>query len=638
MSSLPLLRSLPVPPVAAPTPTPEAAHRAEADRLPDLVRMLYGQAGVALAGHLLGAVIVLVAFHGVAPRSLLWSWGLLFAALWSFRVASVLAYQRRIGHAPLPAADCSRWQDVWNASALATGALWGSAGWLFYGEGRAFHQAALLLILYSYCVGAISLLASHYRIYLVFTLLCFLPVTLRVAWPGSPDALGLATVLALVLCMTLLLARSYRRVFDHAISLKVATERLAAQLQVEKSAAEDARRVAETASRAKTQFFAAASHDLRQPLHAMGLFAEALRARSRGDVEVTRLVNSINDSVDALDGLFGELLDITRLDSGAVQVKPADFGLRTLFQRLRLASEPAAFEKGLSLRFRGERHAVHADPLLVERILRNLLANAVRYSTEGGVLVAARRRANSMLLQVWDSGVGIAAGEQDRIFDEFYQVEGRAPLAAHEAKGLGLGLAIVQRLAHLLQAPLTLASVPGRGSVFTLTLPLARESASLPAPPSAYAALALQLEHRLIVVVEDELLVREGLTVLLESWGASVVALESVAAVEAWLRDTPLRPTPDLAILDYRLPQGRSGLEALALLRSASSTPLPAIMVTGSSLGGHEEEAGRHDFHLLVKPVAPNKLRAMIAFKLGTQDRSRSAEEAVGLRAAPAPG
>ena len=617
MSALPLPATADAALTATSPPPPPRP--SEADLLPDLVRSLYGQAGVALAGHLLGVVIVLVIFSAVAPRTELVGWSLLFVALWTIRVLIVRRY-RRAGPAAADL-DAASWQRLWNAGSLATGALWGLAGWMFYGDGRAFHQSALLLILYSYCVGAIPLLASHYRIYFAFTSLCFVPVTLRVALPGDPDALGLAVVLALIFIMTSMLARSYRRVFEQAISLKVGTERLAAQLQVQKTAADEARRVAEAANRAKTQFFSAASHDLRQPLHAMGLFAEALRAKSRGDVEVTQLVNSINSSVDALEGLFGELLDITRIDSGGVAVHAVDFSLRELFKRLELQGAPTAFEKGLALRFRGMHRAVHADPLLVERVLRNLVANAIRYSIDGGVLVSARQRGGAVLLQVWDTGVGITAAEQTRIFDEFYQVQGSAPLGAHEAKGLGLGLAIVQRLARLIDAPLGLASVPGRGSVFTLTLPLGRAPRPpTPLPDAARAALLLRLEQRRIVVVEDEPAVREGLSVLLQSWGATVVALDSVAAVEDWLRQTPPPEAPHLAIVDHRLPHGRSGLAALALMRAAFAAlaaPLPAILVTGSTMVGHEDEASRHDVHVLIKPVAPNKLRAMIAFKLG---------------------
>lgn len=602
----------PLPPLPAP---PERKAISRADLLPDLVRTLYSQTGVSLSGHLLGAVVLTLIYWPVAPRVELVGWCVVFGCILLLRLVTLRRYARA-GWAGV-SADARRWQRWWNAGAMASGACWGLAAWLFYNDGRAFHQTTLLLIVYSFCVGAIPLMASQHRPFFAFISLCFVPTIVRIATGGSTDALMLAGVLSLVFIMTAVLGRIYRRTFDRAIELKVRTEMLAVQLQTEKAAADEAKRAAETANRAKTQFFAAASHDLRQPLHAMGLFAEALRAKSRGDEEVTHLVNSINSSVDALEGLFGELLDITKIDTGGVDPQPRHFALRELFQRLKLQYEPTAFEKGLSLRFRGAHHVVYGDPVLIDRIVRNLLSNAIRYTVDGGVLVSARRRGDEVLLQVWDTGVGIALAEQPRVFDEFYQVQANAPLGLHQPKGLGLGLSIVQRLARLMEAPLQLASMPGQGSVFTLTVPPGKvQRSQLSEPGTGKPVLGLTLEHRHIVIVEDEPAVREGLVVLLKGWGASVDSFDTVSAAEAWAGG-PGVTTPDLAIVDYRLPEGRTGIEALTSLRAAFGQPLPAILVTGSTMTGHEEESSRHDFHLLIKPVAPNKLRAMIAFKLG---------------------
>jgi signal transduction histidine kinase len=602
----------------APAPLPAAASVAQvpshAELLPDVVRSLYGQAAVSLGGNLLGAVVLVFIFLPVGRRIEVLLWASVFALVWLLRAATLRAYLRVGESAAL--ANGKVWQHRWNAGALSSAALWGAAGWLLYGEGGSFHQTTLLLIIYSYCVGAVAMLASQYRVFLAFISLCYVPTILRIVTREDPQALQLAGVVVLIYAMSVLLGRSYRRSFDESAELRLRTERLAQQLLVEKALADDARRVAEAANRAKTQFFSAASHDLRQPLHAMGLFAEALRAKSRGDDEVTHLVNSINNSVDALEGLFSELLDITKIDTGGVDPRPEHFLLRDVFQRLRLQYEPTAFEKGLALRFRGAELPVHGDPVLVDRIVRNLLSNAIRYSVDGGVLVSARRRGERVLVQVWDTGLGIAPAEQSRIFDEFYQVPAHSPAQANQSKGLGLGLAIVQRLARLLDAPLSLASVPGRGTVFTLELPLGKPPRAQPiSPPVRKAGLGLTLEHRHIVVVEDEPAVREGLTVLLRGWGATVHAFDSVQAVEAWARAQP--PGPDLAIVDYRLPAGRTGVDALKGLRAAFGAALPAIVVTGSTMGGHEDESSRENFHLLIKPVAPNKLRAMIAFKLG---------------------
>jgi signal transduction histidine kinase len=584
----------------------------------DHVRALFEQMPAVLAGNAVGIVMVVWAFWPLAPLPRIGGWLLAALLLWGARLAHYLRYRRG---RDADAATLLAWRSSWRVLVLLQGVMWPLAVWLFWGLGSTFHAVALILIAVSYSLGSVQLLATQPTLFLAFISIVLLPIIVRVASAtAQPWHWQLAVILGLLFAIALLMGRTYRDALSQAIGLKQHTEHLAEQLKREKAVADEARRVAETANRAKTQFFAAASHDLRQPLHAMGLFAEALRQKSEkgGDTEVASLVNSINQSVDALEGLFGELLDMTRIDSGGVDVQNAPVRMRDLFARLRLNFEPVAFEKGLALSFHGAQRVAHSDGLLVERILRNLVSNAIRYTADGGVLVACRPRRGKLLLQVWDSGAGIDAAQLPRIFDEFYQVQGPAPLAAHQKKGLGLGLAIVKRLSDLLEAGLTVRSVVGRGTVFSFELPVGREPRTIAPPPASSAAsLALTLDGRRIVVVEDEPAVREGLLVLLQSWGAQVDALADLAAVQAWRAD-PAAQVPDLLIVDYRLPGGHTGVEALAALRARwPGVSLPAIVVTGSSLGGHEDEAGRHDFHLLIKPVLPNKLRAMIGFKLG---------------------
>ncbi len=505
---------------------------------------------------------------------------------------------------------------TWQAGVLSSGVLWGAAAWLFSAYGSGLHQLALVLVVYTFCVACVPILAPQFRLFLLFVLLVFVPAIARVALAGDTLSWELAVVMTVAMGMTILLGRNYQESFDNVVGLKLRTEALAVQLGAEKAVADAARHEAEVANRAKTQFFTAASHDLRQPLHAMGLFAEALRARTH-EPEVAQLVNSINESVDALEGLFSELLDITRIDSGGVEVHPDNFELAEIFRKVRLHFEPAAFEKGLALRIRGGQHVAFADPLLVERIVRNLLSNAIRYTSDGSVLVSCRRRGERLLLQVWDTGPGIGASERARVFEEFYQVPGTAAVSVEQKKGLGLGLAIVKRLAELMSAPLTLRSEPGRGSVFTLELPLGTTPRAARRALPGKGPIDITLDGRLIVVVEDEPAVRDGLEVLLKGWGAAIVAFDSVAATEAWAAAADPAQPPALIIADYRLENGATGIAAIGVVRKRFGAGLPAIVVTGSSMTGHDKEALEHDFHLLIKPVLPNKLRAMIAFKLG---------------------
>ncbi len=595
----------------------------------DHIRALYVQTPATLTGNFIGMGLMAAIFWSLADPWRLGGWLAVGATLWLLRLAHYMRFRRQ---REANADTLRQWRRSWMALVLCQGTLWGVAVWLFWGLGTAYHVVSLILIVYSYCLGSVQLLATQSRVFLVFISLVLTPTIVRIASDASqPWHLQLAVILTLLFCITVLMARTYGSALGQAITLKSRTDELAGRLRTEMMVTEEARRVAdearrtaEAANRAKTQFFAAASHDLRQPLHAMGLFAEALRQRSH-DPEVASLVNSINESVDALEGLFGELLDITRIDTGGVDVNPAPVRMREMFQRLRLHFEPVAFEKGLMLSFHGEQQVAQADPVLLERVLRNLVSNAIRYTDDGGVLVSCRHRKGQeggrLLLQVWDSGIGISEASLPRIWEEFFQAQSNRPLEAHQRKGLGLGLAIVKRLAGLLQAPISVRSRPGHGTVFSIEVPVGKSPrTSIEAVPAGVKLpLGLTLEGRFIAVVEDETAVREGLVVLLQAWGARVVAFDTVEAVETWLAG-PGAEAPDLQLVDYRLPQGRTGIEALVALRARwPARKLPAILITGSSLGGHEDEAVTHDYHLLIKPVLPNKLRAMIAFKLGVR-------------------
>ncbi len=585
--------------------------------LRDQVRGTFAFNRTALTGHFVGAFIIELIYASVAPFDLLLGWGVLFYSVWLVRLGLAWHYAR--SPEPTSAAVLLRRLRTWQVSAVCAGALWGSAAWFFYPYGSGPHQMALVLVVYTFCVGSVPVLATQFRLFVLFVLLVFTPAISVVALPGTELAIGLAVVMTVAMGMIVVLGGNYRDAFEASVALKQRSEALAERLRIEMVAADEARNAAEIANRAKTQFFTAASHDLRQPLHAMGLFAEALRSRTH-DSEVAPLVNSINESVDALEGLFSELLDITRIDSGGVRVEPESFGVGDIFRKLKLNFEPSAFEKGLELRFRGHRHIAHADPMLVERILRNLVSNAVRYTEDGTVLVSARRHRDRILLQVWDTGPGLHEDEQARIFEEFYQVPGRVA-QGEQKRGLGLGLAIVRRLANLMDASLTMRSRVGHGTVFTLALPVGRVTRAGVQTAPGKGPIGLTLHGKRIVIVEDEPAVRAGLEVLLQGWGASIVAFDSVQAVRSWIAGLGAEaPAPALVIADYRLEPGETGVAAIDALRAHFGQALPAIVVTGSTMSGHENEAHDKDFHVLIKPVLPNKLRAMIAFKLRTRE------------------
>jgi signal transduction histidine kinase len=577
------------------------------------VRLLYSQLPTSTGGTMVGALLLAAVMWGIAPANAIVGWFACMAANQGWRYWLYLRW-RRTG---IEAADIDRAANYWALGSLLSGCLWGLATLLFFIPDSPVYQAFLFVLIFAVTSAAVLLIGAHLPSFYVFVLPALVPIVVRNIIEGEPAHLTLAFIVGVATLAILTFGRNYNRVLvaslrnrfeNEALARKLATQNL--ELERAREAAERARTEAEIANRSKTQFFAAAGHDLRQPLHAMGLFAAALTEKVR-DPEVLHVVNSINASVDALEGLFNELLDISKIDSGVLKASPTHFELAAMLDRLRMDFEPEAFERGLGLRIVPTTAYVFSDPVLVERILRNLVSNALRYTKTGGVLVGARRRGRELSLEVWDTGIGIPPEQQGRVFEEFYQL---ANPERNSKKGLGLGLSIVKRLANLLGARVDLASVPGRGSVFKVRLPLGVRPAADTARKAKAAAAPGDLSGRVIVVVEDEAAVLEGMRVLLEGWGAEVVTGASIRETMAEVE--PLARAPDLIVADYGLREGNVGTQAIAALRERFKAPIPAIIVSGSTTPAHVEEAKSIDAHLLLKPVMPAKLRTLIHFKL----------------------
>jgi signal transduction histidine kinase/CheY-like chemotaxis protein len=371
----------------------------------------------------------------------------------------------------------------------------------------------------------------------------------------------------------------------------------------------------ELANQAKSRFLAAASHDLRQPLHALGLFVAQLRARMSAG-ERSRVVERIEAALAAMNELFNALLDISKLDAGVMTKNITEFPILRLLKRIESTFAEAALEKELSLRVVSSSAWVRTDFILLERILFNLVSNAVRYTSRGGLIVGCRRRGAELQIEVWDTGVGIPPDQRRNIFGEFYRL-GEPSRDRHA--GLGLGLAIVDRLCRLLDHPIALTSIPGRGSRFSVTVPsvAARaEGVQLRVPLQAQLDIS---RGKLVVVIDDDPLVLDGMRGLFRSWGCRVVtgATGSVALTGLAEHDHQ----PDLIISDYHLPDGKTGIEVIERLRSAFGSPIPAFLISGDINPERLREARAKGYHLQHKPVDPMMLRAMFS-QLVKKERS----------------
>jgi signal transduction histidine kinase len=356
---------------------------------------------------------------------------------------------------------------------------------------------------------------------------------------------------------------------------------------------------AEAASVAKTKFLAAASHDLRQPMQALSMYASVLEARLGGS-EALGVVHGIQLSVRTLEQMFDSLLDIARIESGVIKPNVVAFPLQPLIEQVVAAEKPIAARKQLELRVMRCSASVRSDPVLLERMLKNLVTNAIRYTERGRIIVGCRRlRGERLRLEVVDSGIGIPTAEQKRIFDEYYQ------LGSPGTQGLGLGLPIVKALGELLGHAVAVRSAPGRGSAFSIELERALVAAAPEAPsPGPHAPLS----GTRVVLVDDDAEIRHSMRLLLEGWGCRIIAGANAAEVEEKLRSQGVRP--DALIVDYRLAEAMTGLQVLDRLRRVFG-PVPALVITGTPSAVPRRELGATP--IATKPVPPGKLRAFLS-------------------------
>lgn len=363
---------------------------------------------------------------------------------------------------------------------------------------------------------------------------------------------------------------------------------------------------AEQANRAKSSFLAAVSHDLRQPMHAIGLFAATLK-RQVGNTPQAELVQRIEESVSALSAMFDGLLNISRLDSGMLEPQYEACDLAALLRHLSHEFQPLADQKNLRLSVHARSAWVNTDVMLLGRMISNLLTNAIRYTQNGGVLIACRRRGADWLVQIWDTGIGIAEENLPRIFEEYFQVGNSE---RNRRQGVGLGLAIVSRIGRLLGYPVTIRSRLGRGSVFSITLPAVAAIGVIPgAAQTETLACAFQGEH--VLLIDDDEGVRTSMSGLLASWGLRAYAAGDLAQAQTLLRDC----VPQLIICDYRLPQA-SGLETVARLRAQVPHTVPAILISGDTALDSAQAMQSSGLPVLYKPVQAETLRAAIARSL----------------------
>ncbi len=389
----------------------------------------------------------------------------------------------------------------------------------------------------------------------------------------------------------------------------------------------------------ETRLVAAASHDLRQPIQAIGLWIEILREQSR-DAVTRRILSKIAETAKGVESVVESLLDISKLDMGAIEVQPVQFPIATLLRRVEATFTPAAHAKGLELRVRESPRFVRSDPLLLERVVSNLVANAIRYCECGGVLVGCRDRGKNVSIEVRDTGIGIPADRLDDIFREFVQIRGEG---RERNRGAGLGLSIAQRIAGQLGHKINVDSRLSVGSRFRIEVPRAASPAENMADVPA-ATDPLTVAGAFVVFIDDEAPIREAMGQLLRCWGVHCVIAASAAKAIQQLRGH-LR-TPDLLISDYRLADAQTGPDAITQIRAALGESIPSIIVTGENCASITRHLSEKGVVVVRKPIQPDALRFHISEAFGQRPRlqlrvrdagpNRSAARGDGRRRLPA--
>jgi signal transduction histidine kinase len=565
-----------------------------------LVELLYRNSYGVVASNVLISLAAAYVLRSTVPASWLVGW---LGALYLLTAIRVLAARRFFSRKREPA-SVLRWAWLAAAFSCVSGLLWGMLGWVGFVPEQPVPFLFTAVALTGLVCGTVPSLSAFPPALVGSIIATVLPVMARSFVNGGDTSGAYLSLLTGLVAINFYYCRTTHRMLRETIRLRLENVELVSHLEQERDRAQ-------AADRAKTRFLAAASHDLRQPIHALSLLIATLAALGlRGAVrsgDARDLAGRAKSIVGNLSALLDGLLDISRLDAGVVTVAKETVNLSQLFNQLSNEFASAAKDRGLDWRVVESGLQVDSDPMMLKRVLGNLLSNAFRYTTSGGVLLGCRRRGAAVEIQIWDTGPGIPADQQAAVFEEFVQLQNPA---RDRTQGLGLGLAIVRRTAVLLQHPLKLASVPGRGSMFSVTVPKADAVETVSSDNRALpAGVAVN-----VMVVEDEGDVLDVMVQLLTLQGHRIYAGRSAAEVqqvhaEAMMAgDAPV----DLIIADYRLEDGATGLEAIEALCAHIGRSVPALIVTGDTSPSRIKEATASGHRLLHKPITGEELHEAI--------------------------
>ncbi|NND90536.1 MAG: response regulator [Granulosicoccus sp.] len=499
----------------------------------------------------------------------------------------------------------------------------GTLAFLAVSEDDPLMSLLVVMVLTGMVASATASISHLLPMYLLYIFPVMVPVALRLAGLEQSGYHWLAGLILIYLIVCLGTSRSIRASIMHSINVRYENLNLLENLRQEKQRAEVALKREEQANHAKSKFLAAASHDLRQPLHSLRLFTATL-ALQMHDTEHKTLVSQIDTSVKSLEELFNALLDISKLDAGTFTVDKQHVYLDSLLWQIEGEFKPLAHEKQLYLHVELTDHVIYTDALLLERLIRNLASNAIRYTSSGGVSLNTRVDQQRVWISIADTGVGIPVSEQARVFEEFVQL---GNIERDRNQGIGLGLSIVKRLSVLLDVQVDVQSQPGQGTTFTIGVPLG-DAMQCRYSPNLTAGMEDQLDSLFVLVIDDEEEVCLAVEGLLETWGCIVMTATSGDAAVQQLDE--IGELPDVLLSDYRLRDGETGGEVIQRIRTTVDRDIPAIILTGDIAPDRLKEIQALGFPMLHKPCEPEVLRQLLssATRSGADTHGQSVDDA----------
>jgi len=431
----------------------------------------------------------------------------------------------------------------------------------------------------------------------IYTLM--IPFTVRLVIEFTGESIGFSLLVVFLTLLLILFNKRLHDTFHNSLILSHEKTQLADDL--------------EKANFDKSRFLATASHDLRQPLHAQGLYIAELKHRLN-DHETKNIVASLEKSTDVMRTMFDTLLDISKLDAGVIKPVFQHFPISQIFDDITLDFSGLALDKGLSFTIVDSSIIVYSDPILLSRIVRNLVSNAIKYTNKGGVVLGCRRKPdNSVSIEVCDSGIGVSSQEQEVIFQEYSQLDN---VELDRNKGLGLGLAIVKRHSKLLDHPINIQSKPGSGSIFSILLTRGEPEKVDVSKKTFSQNHTVDLNNINILVIDDDAAILESMYFLLSEWGCEVETVESEQQAIRLVKDKNF--VPDIIIADYNLRGNKNGVQAINAIKSEINENIQAILITGDTSMQRINDAENSGYEVLHKPLAPYQLRSLLSFKLAT--------------------